>query len=84
MDALTAHVLGVAAVLAGFGGLRDYGDTRSFAPRLPAPLTRLRFRLLYRGRQLRIEIGDDQARNELLAGEPPTLAASAPQVCPCP
>jgi alpha,alpha-trehalose phosphorylase len=92
-DTLTAHVLGVAAALAGFGGLRDYGDTLSFAPRPPAPLTRLRFRLLYRGRQLRIKIGHDQARYEPRAGEPLallhhgeplTLAASAPQVRPCP
>jgi alpha,alpha-trehalose phosphorylase len=55
--------------VAGFGGLRDHGETLAFAPRLPAPLTRLRFRLLYRGRRLRVEVGPDHARYELLAGE---------------
>jgi alpha,alpha-trehalose phosphorylase len=39
--------------VAGFGGLRDHGDTLEFAPRLPAPITKLRFRLLYRGRASR-------------------------------
>ena len=74
--------------VAGFGGLRDYGATLAFAPRLPAHLTRLRFRLLYRGRRLRIDIRPDHARYELLAGEPIdvlhhgepiTLAPAAPQ-----
>jgi alpha,alpha-trehalose phosphorylase len=37
------------AVVAGFGGMRDYGETLSFAPWLPARLTRLSFGLLYRG-----------------------------------
>jgi alpha,alpha-trehalose phosphorylase len=57
------------AAVAGFGGLRDYGDTLAFAPRLPSALTRLSFRLVYRGRRLRIDIGPDHARYELLAGE---------------
>ena len=56
--------------VAGFGGLRDHGDTLSFAPRLPAQLTRLRFRLRYRGRRLCIDIGSDGVRYELLEGEP--------------
>jgi alpha,alpha-trehalose phosphorylase len=79
--------------VAGFGGLRDHGDTLAFAPRLPAPLTRLCFRLLYRGRRLRVDIGPDQARYELLAGEPLallhhgeafTLEPGAPQTRPWP
>ena len=56
--------------VAGFGGLRDHGDVLAFAPRLPAPLTRLSFRLLYRGRRLCVEVNPEQARYELLAGEP--------------
>jgi alpha,alpha-trehalose phosphorylase len=56
--------------VAGFGGLRDHGDILAFAPRLPAPLTRLSFRLLYRGRRLGVDIGPDAAQYELLAGEP--------------
>ena len=56
--------------VAGFGGLRDHGETLAFAPRLPAPLTRLRFRLLYRDRRLAVDISADRARYELLSGEP--------------
>jgi alpha,alpha-trehalose phosphorylase len=68
------HMASLAGALhvavAGFGGLRDYGDTLAFAPRLPSALTRLSFRLVYRGRRLRIDIRPDQARYELLAGGP--------------
>jgi alpha,alpha-trehalose phosphorylase len=79
--------------VAGFGGMRDYGETLAFAPRLPAELTRLCARLVYRGRRLRIEISPDHARYELLAGEPLellhhgeplTLEAGSPQVRTCP
>jgi alpha,alpha-trehalose phosphorylase len=56
--------------VAGFGGMRDYGDQLAFAPRLPAKLTRLEFRLLYRGRRLRVEVRQETADYELLAGEP--------------
>jgi alpha,alpha-trehalose phosphorylase len=75
--------------VAGFGGMRDYGEILTFAPRLPAPLTRLRFRLLYRGRRIRIDITHGSARYELLDGEPLqvlhygeliTLAQNAPQL----
>ena len=38
------------AALAGFGGMRDHDGTLSFSPRLPVALTRLRFRLMFRGR----------------------------------
>jgi alpha,alpha-trehalose phosphorylase len=58
------------AVVAGFGGLRDTGETLAFAPRLPAHLTRLSFGLLYQGRRLRVEIHPDHASYELLDGEP--------------
>jgi alpha,alpha-trehalose phosphorylase len=56
--------------VAGFGGMRDDGDSLAFSPRLPAPLTRLCFRVLYRGRSLNVEIRSDRVRYELLAGEP--------------
>jgi len=56
--------------VAGFGGMRDHGKTLAFAPRLPSALTRLRFRLRYRGRQLRVDVRADGARYELLDGEP--------------
>jgi len=75
-------------VVAGFGGLRDHGQVLSFAPQLPASLSRLSFRLLYRGRRLRVEMRDDRVSYELLAGEPIevyhhgkaiTLVVGAPQ-----
>ena len=59
--------------VAGFGGMRDHGDTLTFAPRLPSSLTRLRFRMLYRGRRLRVTVAGDQACYELLDGEPLTV-----------
>jgi alpha,alpha-trehalose phosphorylase len=59
--------------VAGFGGMRDHGETLSFAPRLPARLTRLRFRLVYRGRRLRVTVAGREAHYELLDGEPLTV-----------
>ena len=44
--------------VAGFGGMRDHGDTLHFSPRLPAQLSRLSFRLLYRGRRLCVTVRD--------------------------
>jgi alpha,alpha-trehalose phosphorylase len=58
------------AVVAGFGGMRDTGDTLAFAPRLPAELTRLRFRMLYRGRCIVVDIGRDTTSYKLASGEP--------------
>lgn len=55
--------------VAGFGGMRDHGDTLHFAPRLPAQLARLSFRLLYRGRRLCVTVRGAKVRYELLAGE---------------
>jgi alpha,alpha-trehalose phosphorylase len=78
---------------AGFGGLRDHGDTLAFAPRLPTALTGLRFQLVYHGRRLRVDIGADRARYELLAGEslellhhgdPITVSVGSPQTRSCP
>ena len=44
------------AAVAGFGGMRDHNGRLSFAPRLPARLERLVFRLLFRGRRLTVEV----------------------------
>jgi alpha,alpha-trehalose phosphorylase len=79
------------AVAAGFGGMRDYGETLSFAPRLPPKLNRVSFGLIYRDRRLRVEVRPQGARYELLEGdavdvvhdgETLTLAPSAPQTRP--
>jgi alpha,alpha-trehalose phosphorylase len=56
--------------VAGFGGMREHEGGLAFAPRLPNSLTRLCFRLLYRGRRLHVEIHAGSACYELLAGEP--------------
>ena len=42
----------------------------SFRPRLPAALARLCFRMVYRGRRLRVDVSHGEATYELLAGEP--------------
>ena len=56
--------------VAGFGGMRDHGTQLHFSPRLPARLTRLSFRMLYRGRRLCVTVVNSEARYELLDGEP--------------
>lgn len=79
--------------VAGFGGMRDYGETLAFAPRLPDALERICFRLRYRGRGLSLELRPGQVRYELLEGEslallhygePVTLQPSTPLVVACP
>lgn len=68
------HIASLSGVwlvaVAGFGGLRDYGEVLQFAPRLPERISRLCFRMVYRGRRLRIEITPQQARYEVMSGNP--------------
>jgi alpha,alpha-trehalose phosphorylase len=77
-----------AAAVIGFGGFRPHGGQFSFDPRLPPHVERLAFRLVVRGRRLRVEVVPGEARYELLDGEPLelrhagtpfTLAAGEPQ-----
>jgi alpha,alpha-trehalose phosphorylase len=79
--------------VAGFGGMRDHDKTLSFAPRLPSRLTRLAFRITYRGRCLRVEVLPNEAHYELLNGEalelahhgePFTVEPGKPQTHPVP
>lgn len=79
------------AVVAGFGGMRTCDGTLSFAPRLPETLTRIAFRLQWRGRRLRVIIGRSEATYELTDGgplelshhgEPFTAAAGEPVTLP--
>jgi alpha,alpha-trehalose phosphorylase len=58
------------AAVAGFGGMRDHGGVLTFAPRLPARLERLAFRLLFRGRRLRVDVTKENATYVLVEGEP--------------
>ena len=43
------------AMVGGFGGMRDHGQTLRFAPRLPKALSRLAFTMRHRGARLRVE-----------------------------
>jgi alpha,alpha-trehalose phosphorylase len=56
------------AAVAGFGGMRDHDGELTFAPRLPGALTRMSFRLAFRGRRLLVEVEHDRARYALLEG----------------
>jgi alpha,alpha-trehalose phosphorylase len=78
------------ALVAGFGGMRlfDAGPIR-FAPRLPDALSRIAFRLVFRGRRLRVEVNRTSATYTLADGaplevlhyeEPFTLTAAHPVV----
>ncbi|HEX6471113.1 MAG TPA: glycosyl hydrolase family 65 protein [Streptosporangiaceae bacterium] len=58
------------ALVAGFGGMRAGDGRLRFDPRLPDGITRLAFRLCYRGRRLRVVITDDTTTYSLLAGDP--------------
>ena len=56
--------------VAGFGGMRDHDGKLSFAPRLPAQLTRLAFGICFRDRRLRVEVTREKAHYSLLEGPP--------------
>jgi alpha,alpha-trehalose phosphorylase len=59
------------ALVAGLGGMRLFnGDPIRFAPRLPEALSRIAFRLLFRGRRLRVEVIRKSATYTLASGEP--------------
>nr|MDQ6927259.1 family 65 glycosyl hydrolase [Actinomycetota bacterium] len=46
----------------------------SFAPRLPQRLTRLVFRLCFKGRRLKVEVNQREAQYSLVEGEPLDIA----------
>jgi alpha,alpha-trehalose phosphorylase len=50
------------ALVMGFGGMRDLGDSLTFAPRLPDALTRLAFAIRHRGRCLHVEVTPHRAK----------------------
>jgi alpha,alpha-trehalose phosphorylase len=58
------------AAVAGFGGMRDHDGKLCFRPRLPPQLERLTFRLLFRGRRLRVEVTKAKTVYTLLDGRP--------------
>jgi alpha,alpha-trehalose phosphorylase len=85
------HIASLAGVwivaVAGFGGMRDHGGVLSFKPRLPEALSRLTFRLGYRGRRVVVDITHAEASYSLLdgpaleishQGKPATVGAEQP------
>ena len=58
------------AAVAGFGGMRDHDGELTFAPQLPTRLDRLAFRLVFRGRRLKVDVTKAEAVYTLLDGNP--------------
>jgi alpha,alpha-trehalose phosphorylase len=58
------------ALVAGLGGMRVTDGRLAFRPRLPGGITRLIFRMRFRGRRLKIHINAREVTYELLSGEP--------------
>jgi alpha,alpha-trehalose phosphorylase len=58
------------ALVAGFGGLRDYGDQLAFRPQLPPGWQRLQFSVRPRGARLHVEITPGRV-SYLLEGDGP-------------
>jgi alpha,alpha-trehalose phosphorylase len=61
---------GWTVAVAGFGGMRDHNGELTFGPRLPPRITRMRFRVVYRGRKLTVTITHECATYRLEDGEP--------------
>jgi alpha,alpha-trehalose phosphorylase len=57
------------ALVLGFGGMRDLGETLTFRPRLPDALTRLAFTIRHRGRCLHVEVTAHAAKYVLTRGD---------------
>jgi alpha,alpha-trehalose phosphorylase len=56
------------ALVAGFGGLRDYAGRLTFRPHLPEGLDRLAFTISRRGQRLRVEVRPREATYLLTNG----------------
>jgi alpha,alpha-trehalose phosphorylase len=61
---------GWTVAVAGFGGMRDHNGELAFGPRLPEKITRMRFRVVYRGRRLTVTVTHESATYRLEEGEP--------------
>ena len=66
------------ALVCGFGGFRDHGGRMAFAPRLPEPIGRMRFRLSFRGRCLVVDVRPREATYALEAGDAIEVAPDKP------
>ena len=56
------------ALVAGFGGMRDHGGELTFAPRLPAALTRFSFRMAFQGTRISIDVCETEATYRIVDG----------------
>ncbi|HEX8802947.1 MAG TPA: glycosyl hydrolase family 65 protein, partial [Acidimicrobiales bacterium] len=80
------------ALVAGFGGMRARDGHLAFAPRLPSEITRLAFRMRYRGRRLAVTARNHEATYQLLDGPALTIShhgqdvelGDGPVTRPCP
>jgi alpha,alpha-trehalose phosphorylase len=63
------------ALVEGFGGMRARKHRLTFAPRLPPGITRLAFRVRYRGRRIAVSAEGGEAVYQLLDGAPITIAS---------
>jgi len=72
------HIASLASVwtalVAGFGGLREYQGQLSFAPQLPDLITRLSFTVQWRGLRLEVDIEPGRAIYGLRDNSEATLA----------
>jgi alpha,alpha-trehalose phosphorylase len=76
-----ASLAGVwTALVAGYGGMRQHGDTLRFSPRIPTALTRLAFGVQFAGRRLRVEVTPGAASYVLLSGDPLQLVHHGQQI----
>lgn len=55
-------------LVAGFGGFRDYGDLPAFSPRLPKKLSKLAFKIRFRGSTLLVDISQDEVTYSVIHG----------------
>lgn len=56
------------ALVGGFGGMRDDGETLCFAPRVAPPMTAFSFGMRVRGHTLRVEVEQDSVTYRLADG----------------
>jgi alpha,alpha-trehalose phosphorylase len=80
------------ALVAGFGGLRDFDGEVRFAPRLPSAWDGLRFRVEVRGQRIEVDMRPTATTYRLLEGaglmiehfgEPVRLRPGVPALMPC-
>ncbi|WP_067813297.1 glycoside hydrolase family 65 protein [Actinomadura kijaniata] len=57
-----------SGLVAGFGGMRAADGVLRFAPRLPAGISRMAFRMRYRDNRIKVTVTHDSAVYELLDG----------------